>query len=333
MPICAVYAGLSCVSILAIKSPDDKIQLNFPYSYSGYFTIEALIDKFFQDNNLTKSDFQFAFCWYPEVPNLGNSIGLDISLNLLIKEYSGSDSCVFVNRYGVLTQDFAGSCASLNSLNIGSPVNLTQEEIDKINFAFNSYIFPQIIPNNIFDTLEEDNSLRFTNIEPGDKMIITGDRFFERGTNISYILAFDLIKKVGVYDFKIDTNNMWILLELVNKMDEKLGAVLSADTNFMGGTLVNSPGGAECLVSGEEGGDRLLEVKENSILVLPLNKGSKTKITVKGSALNTVQKIVWGGDFGLVIDTRPKNNLTRFREIYTQKNLKTWEDAVCLYRY
>ena len=344
MPLCVIYAGLSCVSILAVKSPNDKIQLNFPYSYSDYFTgnfknkknfIEALIDRFFQDNNLNKSDFQFASCWYPEIPNLGDNIGLDISLNQLIKEYSDYELCVFVNRYGILTQDFGSSCASF------SAANSTQEDIEKINFTFNSYTFPQIIPNNIFDMLEEDNGLRFTDIELKDKMMITGDRFFERGTNISYILSFDIIKKVGVYDFKIDTKNMWVLLELVKracaverlKMDEKLGDILSSDVNFMGGTLVNSPGGAECLVSGEEGSDRLLEVKENSIFVLPMNKGSKTKITVKGSLLNTTQKTVWGGDFGLVIDTRPKNNLTRFKEIYTQKNLKTWEDAVCLYRF
>ncbi len=334
MPICVIYAGLSCVSILAVKSPDDKIQLNFPYSYSDYFIgnfknkknfIEALIDRFFQENNLNKADFQFGSCWYPEIPGFDDNTALNIPLSQLIKETSNFSLCVFVNRYGILTQNFGSSCSSPT---IGTGNDLTQDEIEKINFASNSYTFPQIIPNNIFDILEEDNSLRFTDIEPKEKVIITGDRFLERNTNISYILAFDLIKKPGVYEFKIDTKNMWVLLELINRTNEKLGEILTVGSDFMGGTLVNSPGGAECLVSGEEGSDRLLEIKENSIFVLPLKKGSKAKITVKGSALNTTQKSIWGGDFGLVIDTRPKNNSIHFNEIYTQKNLKMWEESV-----
>ena len=339
MPICVIYAGLSCVSILAIKSPDDRIQLNFPYSYSDYFSgnfknkknfIEALIDRFFQENNLTKTDFQFASCWYPEITDFDDSTALNISLNQLIKETSDFSLCVFVNRYGILTQNFGSLCSALT---INTDNELTQDEMEKMNFVSNSYTFPQIIPHNIFDMLEEDNSLRFIDVESKEKEMITGDRFFKRNTNISYILAFDLIKKPGIYEFKIDTGNMWVLLELANRMNEKLGEILSTNTDFMGGTLVNSPGGAECLVSGEEGSDRLLEIKENSIFVLPLKKGSKAKITVKGSALNTTQKSIWGGDFGLVIDTRAKNNPARFKEIYTQKNLKLWEEAICSYPY
>lgn len=338
MPICAVYAGLSCVSILAVKSPDDKIQLNFPYSYSDYFSgnfknkknfVDALIERFFQENNLTTSDFRFASCWCPEIPNLGEAVGLSISLSQLMQESSDTDLCIFVNRYGVLTQNNGSSCASIDTVsNTDLRADLTQDEIEKINSAANSYIFPQIIPNNIFDTLEEDSSVRFVDIEQKDKVVVTGDRFLGRDTSTSHILSFDLIKKPGVYEFKIDTKNMWVLLGLIHKVDEKLGEVLSAGIDFMEGTLVNSPGGAECLVSGDEGSDRLLEIKDNSIFILPLKKGSKVKITVKGNALNTTQKSVWGGDFGLVIDTRPKNNSIRFNELYTQKNLKMWEESV-----
>lgn len=339
MPVCVVYAGLSCVSILIVKTPDDKIQLNFPYSYSDYFSgnfknkknfVDALIERFFSENNLNKTDFQFAFCWYPEIPNQSDTSVSSISLNQLIKETTDFSLCIFVNRYGIFTQDYGNMYASLNP---DTSNDLAQDVVEEMNLASNSYVFPQIIPNNVFDVIDEDNNVRFINIEPKEKIIITGDRFFGRNTHESPILAFDLIKKPGVFDFRIDTKNMWIMLELISRMNEKMGEILSANTDFAGGTLVNSPGGAECLVSGEEGSDRLLVVKDNSIFVLPLNKGSRAKITVKGSVLNTTQKSIWGGELGLVIDTREKTNLASFKEIYTQKNLKMWEEAICSYQY
>ena len=122
-------------------------------------------------------------------------------------------------------------------------------------------------------------------------------------TEIDYILILNLIKKAGIFEVELDRER-YLILQYILKAYDKSAQLMAEGKVEKLGTLINTYGEAECLITSEIGTSQLLDIEKDKVFVLPLNYNERAHLTIKSQKIGTMEKDVTGGKLGLIFDTR-----------------------------
>ncbi len=186
-----------------------------------------------------------------------------------------------------------------------------------LDFVSNTWLYPDIQTSDLHTQVAYDQILRdLIKISPPNfspekttEILFTGDRITKFNTfpELTTLLILDFMTQPGVYTLKIDTQNRYPHKIMYNRCYVDF---------FTLGTIINSPGYTECLYKTDVGTQQLIQLKEDTIFVLPLEMGMVATVLVKNQAGQFEQKVT-GGQIGLVFDTRIKSTQqSEFSEVY-----------------
>ena len=323
MPILSVNIGRSEVSLLAFNSIDDFKVYNYPYVINDPSFLKELIKTASKELKIpTLAKYDLLVCGFPEIPDIGMEAKLAMTLDKVSASIKGFFP-VFVSNFSILTASSFLSAAKLEYV-----------DVTLSDFFPNLSIYPYLVPNDSLEQFTLDNFVRFfpneliaNNINV--PMVFSGDRFGYMFNNdpLSYMLIFDLVKTLGVYELRVDSNNILANLAMIARYDDKYSNILAEYKFESLGVLINAEGTVEGLIETEDGTRQLFEVKNEQLFVVPLALG-RNRIVLKNAQLGTIEKTVLGGTLGLIVDTRPKNNPEIYNATYIEKQLNIWANSV-----
>jgi len=321
MPILCLYVGLSETSFLLVNSTEDVTYYSIPYSYTKN-SFNSDFNQFYKD--ITKKlripteDAELLVTGFLEPPKF------DAKMSLSLPEILDQNH-IFTNYFSVIHKGEVYSQFDLNNLNLKEKVDRNSDP-QNINFYSNLSVSPFIKASEGAETSLLDALIR--DISPDilksiNNVVICGDRF-----NLNrflwpqdYILAFDLIKSVGFFNFKIDYKNCTPLIQLLKRYAFDTYHAVEID-GFVSGSILKSPGKTECLLNYEAEKPKIVEVEEGSIFIVPIEQNEDIHVVVKSEGMNSFEFEVSESDIGLVIDTRDS------RKAYGLTVSKEWEDSV-----
>lgn len=323
MPILSVYFGSSEASFLVINGPEDYKVFNYPYISENEDFLRDLVKLVTKELGVKLSDCDVLTCGFPEV--LGGFLNpkMSFSLDNVIPKISNYFTC-FVNNFTVITPNGFLSCADITKL-----------DAEDVNALSNLVLYRNVIQTDTFDQINVDNMIRFfpkdiTALKSGSAILFSGDRFSSsfKDDAFSYLLMFDLIKNPGIFQLKLDKNNMLANLVMVSMYNQEFPDLAKEHSFSDVGCLINAPGGAEILRESQDGSTQLVDVKAGEVFVIPVLENTTSRIVVKNQALGNVEKTISGGRLGLIIDTRPKSDPKLFNKGYFERNFKSWETSI-----
>ena len=200
---------------------------------------------------------------------------------------------------------------------------------EDISYMANSNYFPQLERENDFDSHVRYANFQFDKTRP---IVFTGERFSKESVKdpVTYILVLDMLRTVGIFDVRIDSDNVMPLLAAFSAYNNRFDDVLTNWQLWPLGTVLITYGSVECLVEKSNGSKQLIDVGPNELFLVPLEADSRSRIKVKNNLIGNLEKEVHGGVLGLVIDTREKNNPKFFNEKIVSKKIKIWEERLNL---
>lgn len=206
---------------------------------------------------------------------------------------------------------------------------ITDEIFD---YCSNKAVYPNLIPKDKKLEIVSDfinsaayNSLNYE-VTKNNHIVFSGYRFsiFQNPLH-RYIRMLDLIKNPGIYDIRLDASNKLINLYHIKIFDSNLYEnVMDSNVFPKVGTLIKAKGPVECLVESNLNTSQLLEVKDDDLLVLPIEEHSEVRLVLKNTSIAAKEIFVRGGSLGLIIDTRRENTDINY---YASK-LLAWETSV-----
>lgn len=330
MSTLSIYFGPSEVSFLAAAAPGDLRFYKYPYYINDESFIKDLIATASKEMGINPTEYNLIGCGFPTVEAACLDLAYISTLDKLISK-SSKYFTVLVNIFTLMTP--------VGFLSAAHTIDTDEEDM---NMLFNLALYGHTIYPDNFDQMKIDHSVRFYPPEAvapdsSKPILFTGDRFSSsiRSVNGSHLFLLDLLKMPGIYEVKIDDKNAFSTLALLSEYDPAYTNALNEYEFESLGTVVNTPGSAECLLSNEDGSSQLFDVKANDIFVIPVEAQATPRLMVKNSVLGTRDVTIKGGSKGLIIDTRIKHDLGVFNKNYFENHFKEWvcriEETSCTY--
>ncbi len=334
MPVLTAYFDVSEISFLLEKDDKELEFFHFPYAYSSEVFLnqssqeefnKAVIEAVLEERKLKLSSCDLVLGGFITPPKVGVEDKLSLDL-LSIFHTINYFYPVLVNNYSVMTKVAVLSfenCPEKSS----DPDQSYRDDIG------NRSIYPQIIPADIPSLSDLDRKIvershtgnfSYSSDFP---IVLCGSRFNKPRTvdYLDYILALDLIRKPGIYDLYLDRKNSLILLSLLKIYKKEMENDPKQYFEALG-TVINSPGDTECLVSSDVDTGQFFDVKRDNIYFVPVDLKGQENVSVKNSMLGSIKDSIQGGRAGLVIDTREGNgsvydNVRVFNDCVRQLNI------------
>jgi hypothetical protein len=331
----ACYFDVSDISFALLSLDSNNIEFfNFPYIYSpeafSNQTNEAgfnkeVIESFIKSKKIKISDLEIITVGFMEIPQIDLETKLSQKLISLIREMKGNYPFI-VNDFSVLTRDALLSyerCLEKNQSMDGG-------EGDELA---NLSIYPQLIPTDIPTMIGLDKSIteKVNTLElgytPRQRLTFSGSRFSRPVIYeyIDWILAFDLVRKPGVYEILLDRKNAVPLFELFSKYKPEITLDTKPYLESLG-TLINSPGETECLLTSDVDTNQFFAVKKDNFYVVPMLPETGSSLAIKNHTIGNLKEIVAGGRVGLIVNTSNGSifdNVRVFNDCVKQLNLCT----------
>lgn len=324
----ACYFDVSDISLALLSLGSSNVEFfNFPYIYSpeafSNQTNEAgfnkeVIEAFIKSKKIKTSDLEIITAGFMEVPAIDLETKLSEKLISLIKQFKG-DYPFIVNNFSVLTKD---------SILSYEPCLRKSQNMDEGegNELANVSIYPQLIPTDIsmITGLDRNISEKINTLElgysPCQSLTFSGSRFSRPVVYeyLDWILAFDLIRKPGIYEVLMDRNNVIPLFGLISKYKPEIAPDPRPYLEFLG-TLINSPSDTECLLTSDVGTSQFFDVKKDNFYVVPMLPGARHSLSIKSRSLGSVKQVIEGGRVGLMVNTSGSS-------IYS--NIRVFNDCV-----
>lgn len=311
MPVITAYIGTSNLCILLYKNKSDYEFFYSPYIYlpnlfSNYTTEEEFyttIIKLF----CKKSGVDFAKCdiyisGFVAVPEFKDPKFKRVSFVKLFDNMP--------NIYPVLVNDFAFATKffMVASTSFGFLKNVT----DDSTFSVNKSVYPNLRPldlssqlnldKEVLDAVSKDKSIKW---DPNTPVVFMGSRFYaEEERDLDYLYMFSLIHTPGIYDIYLDRTHTLLLFNMLNTVTEKEKLSLDLENIEHVGTLVTGKGSVECLISSDEGTPQVIDIDKNTMKRHPLDELTEYRLVIKNHSIGTMERTVFGGKLGIVVDTR-----------------------------
>jgi hypothetical protein len=337
MPVLTAYIGFSSVSYLFYKSSSDYKFGTFPYVFSeelyGNYSDERKFYKELFSSICKENDVKFSECdivvgSFIKLPELDFKVKKTFLLDEIINGISSKHYPLVINSYSIISPDLYLSylpngeddCENSNQ-KIGP---------EELAYYYNLAIYHNVVPFEINNLVDHDrniinklckNKLEYTGEKPISFM---GSRFtspygtFNR--EIDYILLINLIRNPGIYEIELDRDRYLILKYMLNNYVVNSELLAEGKVEKVG-TLINTYGGVECMITSEIGTSQLLDIEPDRVFIVPLNYNEKAHITIKNNNVGILEKDVTGGKIGVIFDTREeKYDIT--------SNLKVFNESV-----
>ena len=329
-PKLSIYVGESQVSALRYKSPKDYEFFSYPY-----VPLDSL-----SHNTDYKTRPHFLTEVMKKIFNL-----VDIEeYEVIVGDSSGGknfgddrnhisigDALSSIHNYSwLMVEDF--TIITPSDLISYFPFSDFRNNEEYINYFSNKSLYPQAVPQrreqydreeDLLKKLSEKIEHKYTYETP---LIFTGGKFFgaDKNPGYMYVSALGFLRKPGIYEVKMDTQNKLPVIGLLNqsfgvqnsgKEGNKVG-MLTADMldgsqfhdEFISvGTVLRSQGRAECLFEKEDSSPQFVEIEKDKIFILPLGKNETARVSISTGKLGKVERNIKGGDIGFIIDTRENN--------------------------
>lgn len=337
----ACYFDVSDVSfaLLAVDSKEIKY-FNFPYTYSEQaFSNQineadfnkAVIESVLKDNKIKISDVEVLVMGLLVEPPVSIETKLSTKFTSVVSEIPNIYPFI-VNEFTVMTRD--------HILSYQDREYKSQKSIDPTEFddLANLSVYPQLVPVDIptITVLDKGLSQKAGGVSleysSGQTLTFSGSRFSRNPLQeyLDWILALDLVRNPGFYRLLIDKKNAVPLCALISKYNPEINLDPESDTEALG-TLVNSPGDTECLLSSDLGTSQFFEVKKDAFYTVPAGRDSKISLSLKSHSLGNQGKVIQGGRAGLIVKTLDSsvslyNNIKVFNGSVNQLSL-------CIRRY
>jgi hypothetical protein len=331
MPILSIYKGDSELSFLYYASSSNYKFYRFPYVYlpqifdfSREDFYNQVLSHVSKKLKFPKTSCDYIISGYP----VSNDTGLEAKYEVKITDAVagfGPYTCIYVDRFKLITSDsFASYC----------PLP-TQLSYDVANLYSNLQIYPHIRPSSEAEAEDVDDLIRgislrvHVDISKKRPVLVSGSRFVsqEKIDVAEYLLILDLVKDPGIFDFRMDAQNVLPPLALLNNYDSNLFGSLNFDFPHYG-TVLNAGGSVECLFESYSGKTQLISVNKDELFVLPLASGESARLVVKNNILGSFETEVTGGALGFLIDARDKFDENYFQEAYRQRFMSSWKKVL-----
>jgi hypothetical protein len=320
MPILSIYFGMSEVSLLYFDNPENLRVYNYPFSiFSQPQSLPEFLKIVEKELKIDINEYELLISGFPYVPEVPGNLPkpvLSATIEKIIPS-TMSFSGFLVNRFTLITPRSYVS----GELNIEAESFLS-------NYLSNLSIYPHMGTVDPLDTYTLDNYIRFNNLSIPESVpvVFTGERFSKMHDSdpFTYLLMLDLIKQPGVHEIRRDIDNVFINLALLSIYDKKYTHLLLEHDFVNVGTILNLPGGAECLLESEDGTTQFIEVKEEELFIIPTLRSSNNRAVIKSPTLGSMERYLRGGNLGLIVDTRSKCSPELFNRDYIEKNFKIW---------
>lgn len=319
MPILSLNYGISDVLIVYV---DDKKEFvlhknSYPYSkemYSHYISEKdfytEMVTHFIRRFKIPRNNLKIIATGFPKIPEINYPYDHTIHLNQLI-EFISTYNIMLLNRYSVFTQ--SGFMSHQDLFNI--PLGVREKEY-LANISIYRNISPKTISN--YNLLLQNNwclvKALTNNLKPlfysKDPILFTGNAFRYEGNNfkyLTYLYMLNFILEVGVYELNYDPTNIYSNLVHIASFDTYYQDLLKKYKPKKTGTLVNSPGETSILLKTDIGTQQLVTVPEGKIFFMPLDENISAALLANSHQLGSVEKRIKGGEVGLIVDTRYKN--------------------------
>jgi hypothetical protein len=338
MPVLAAYIGFSSISYLVYKSSNDYVFGTYPYTYSAdlfdsyssesQFYIE-LFSNILRDNNLKFLETDILVGDYIRYPDLEFEVKRSYLLSEILKGISLSHFPLNISSYSITTPNSMLCYLPVsNGEYLGSDTK--KMETDELNYYFNYSIYPNIVNYEMTLLIDHDRNivskLRNTELEYNNKLPLCfmGSRFSypygQFNKESDYILLLNILKNPGIYELELDRDRYLMLAYMLNSFDKSLELRAEGKIEKVG-TLINTFGDVECMITSEIGTSQLLDIEKDRVFVLPLNYNEKAHVIIKNNTIGTMEKDVIGGKLGVIFDTRlEKYDIT--------ENLKVFNDSI-----
>ena len=332
MPLLSLLFGCTEVSALYLNEGSEYLFSRYPYSYtpelfSHFYSEENfysdIVDLLIKQLKVKKSELEIVATGSITVPTIRYEYSFTITFEDLILNDSQYDGKFFDN-WSLFTRN--------------SSMCLYPREGNHLNNADRDYLSNLTIYKNAISDSTENHILTSTcminlskmaDSEVLDKVTIQNNPILFSGKmfqmdnsdlrNISYLSLLTVVTNKGFNKIFVDEDRMFVHFSLLKKYNqEKYGSFLNDHPPVELGTLLNSPGNTSCLLESSVGTTQLVEIEENKLFFVPMEKDAKIRIVVKNEVLGVFEDIVSGGRLGLIIDTRQKNE----KEIVTKSTFQ-----------
>ena len=150
----------------------------------------------------------------------------------------------------------------------------------------------------------------------------------ERSMSRFMLLCVESICRAGIYSFKLDYSNFLGSISALSFLEPKIFQKVEMPEFVELGTVITAEEDLTCSFSIEEGPRQEVKLARGSIFTLPLSSYQKVNISVNSKKYGIIDKVLNGGVFGVVLDTRNRNYLMP-QTLEQKKELeKTWEDIL-----
>jgi hypothetical protein len=337
MPVLTAYIGFSSVSYLFYKSSSDYVFGTYPYVYSselyGNYSDEKKFYKelfayICKENGVKFSECDFVVGAFVKLPEFDFDIKKKFLLDEILNGITSKHYPLVINSYSIISSDkylsylpYGGSECNDNTTKMGP---------EELAYYYNLAIYHNVVPFEINNLVDHDrnivdklcnNKLEYTGEKP---VTFMGSRFsppnglFNR--EIDYILMINLIRNPGIYEIELDRDRYLILKYMLNNYVVNSELLAEGKVEKVG-TLINTYGSVECMITSEIGTSQLLDIEQDRVFIVPLNYNEKAHITIKNNNIGILEKDVTGGKIGVIFDTRiEKYDIT--------SNLKVFNESV-----
>ncbi len=328
MPLLSLNYGINSTRGVYIDAEDKITSITYRYPYSrDLFEHTYSVDQYYEEVTsylmrqfkISRTDkCDIIATGFPTIPNIPNKFANAYLLDQLVKK---------IDNYHVVSVTDR-SVYKQNSYISHSDVKNLQYGVKEKNYLLNLALYSNVIPEkpseynlllanvwNIFRTMDEqkmDAKEQKALLKP---TLFMGDIFdtnkieFEK---ISYLYLLSFIIAPGFHYISLDKHSELIHLAHMRYYNDKYAKLIEEYKPKNLGTLLNSPGDTSCLLQNDTNNSQLIEVRSGRIVFLPLNENTSTRIVVKGKQIGSIEKTVKGGKLGIIIDTRPKNDIKNY---------------------
>lgn len=339
MPILSVQLGLSSTSFLLYKSDEEMKFHDYPYSYIPIYGYTSKKEFYLDIFDFVSGEFGLNHTECDLIvsalldPTIGDYPIKSTKLVTNVLSTITDFSYVFVDPCSLVQNDQFFSASPYTTSNsifkLGDP--------EKANYLANSMVYINSVPQKDFDIFDRDDTTRFlaenivTPNFKSNKVVFTGDRYsnFETSKSLAYLLAVDLLKLPGYFEIYIDTHNQLAnVAHLASFKPDTSHLIDDIPLHFVG-SLVNAPGGVECLIKTSVGTSQMIDLDSETLQLIPLEKTSDTTIVARNQRIGNLEHTVSGGDIGLIIDTRNKESSKLTTELEGRhKKYREWQHVI-----